>query len=142
AVAERLVAQGDEVAFYTTPHYEARVVATGAEFLPFEQAEDAHDLMVVNPDREASARRGVAGVKDDLRRIFIGPVPGQARDIRTILEAYPADCMVVDSMFLGALPIAMKPRIDRPALACVGVMPYGQPSRDTAPFGIGMQPGR
>ncbi len=141
AVARRLVEQGDEVAFYTTPHYEERVEATGAQFLPFEQAFDAHDLMVVNPEREASAKRGVSGVKDDLRRIFVGPVPGQARDIRTILEAYTADCIVVDTMFLGAIPLALGPRADRPALACVGVMPLSQPSRDTAPFGIGMQPG-
>jgi UDP:flavonoid glycosyltransferase YjiC (YdhE family) len=142
ALSRRLVEQGDEVAFYTTPHYEERVEATGAQFLPFEAAFDAHDLMVVNPEREASAKRGVSGVKDDLRRIFVGPVPGQARDIDTILEAYSADCVVVDSMFLGAIPLALRPRASRPAVACVGVMPYSQPSRDTAPFGIGMQPGR
>ncbi len=142
AVARRLVEQGHEVAFYTTPHYEERVVATGAEFLPIEAAFDAHDLMVVNPEREASSKRGVGGLKDDLRRIFVGPVPGQARDIATILEAYDADCIVVDSMFLGALPLGLRSRAERPALACVGVMPYSQPSRDTAPFGIGMQPGR
>ena len=59
----------------------------------------------------------------------------------TILEAYEADCIVVDTMFFGALPLALGPRAERPALACVGVMPYRQPSRDTAPFGIGMQPG-
>ena len=142
ALSRRLVEQGDEVAFYTTPHYEERVTATGAEFLPFEEAFDAHDLMVVNPEREASAKRGVGGVKDDLRRIFVGPVPGQARDIDTILEAFAADCVVVDSMFLGAIPLSLRPRSSRPAVACVGVMPYSQPSRDTAPFGIGMQPGR
>jgi UDP:flavonoid glycosyltransferase YjiC (YdhE family) len=142
AVSRRLVEQGHQVAFYTTPHYEERVEATGAEFLPYEAAFDAHDLMVVNPEREASSKRGVGGLKDDLRRIFVGPVPGQARDIETILEAYDADCIVVDSMFLGALPLGIRPRAERPALACVGVMPYSQPSRDTAPFGIGMQPGR
>jgi UDP:flavonoid glycosyltransferase YjiC (YdhE family) len=142
ALSRRLVEQGDEVAFYTTPHYEERVTATGAEFLPFEGAFDAYDLMVVNPEREASAKRGVAGVKDDLRRIFVGPVPGQARDIDTILEAFAADCVVVDSMFLGAIPLSLRPRASRPAVACVGVMPFSQPSRDAAPFGIGMQPGR
>ena len=103
AVSRRLVEQGHEVAFYTTPHYEERVKATGAEFLPIEAAFDAHDLMVANPEREASSKRGVGGLKDDLRRIFVGPMPGQARDIATILESYDADCIVVDSMFLGAL---------------------------------------
>jgi UDP:flavonoid glycosyltransferase YjiC (YdhE family) len=44
-------------------------------------------------------------------------------------------------MFFGALPLALAPRASRPALACVGVMPYASNSRDTAPFGVAFQPG-
>ncbi len=109
--------------------------------MPFAAAYDAHDLMVANPERESSSRRGVRGVKDDLRRIFIGPIPGQYRDLRIILERFPPDCIVVDSMFFGALPLALGPRAARPALACVGVMPYPSNSADTAPFGVAFQPG-
>jgi MGT family glycosyltransferase len=141
AVARRLVDEGHEVVFFTTEHYRATVEATGARFVPFAAEYDAHDLMVANPERESSSKRGVRGVKDDLRRIFIGPVPGQSRDLRAILDGFAADCIVVDSMFLGALPLALGPRPDRPALACVGVMPYSSNSRDTAPFGVAFQPG-
>ena len=109
--------------------------------MPFAAEYDAHDLMVANPERESSSKRGVRGVKDDLRRIFIGPMPGQSRDLRAILERFAADCIVVDSMFFGALPLALGPRAARPALACVGVMPYPSNSRDTAPFGVAFQPG-
>jgi UDP:flavonoid glycosyltransferase YjiC (YdhE family) len=141
ALARRLVDEGHDVVFFTTAHYRDKVAATGASFVPFDPAYDAHDLMVANPERESSSKRGVRGVKDDLRRIFIGPVPGQYRDLCTILEEKPADAVVVDSMFLGALPLAFGPREDRPALACVGVMPYAASSRDTAPFGVAFQPG-
>jgi MGT family glycosyltransferase len=141
AVARRLVDEGHEVLFFTTEHYRATVEATGARFVPFADEYDAHDLMVANPERESSSKRGVRGVKDDLRRIFIGPLPGQARDLRAILDGFAADCILVDSMFLGALPLALGPRPDRPALACVGVMPYSSNSRDTAPFGVAFQPG-
>ncbi len=110
--------------------------------MPFAAAYDAHDLMVANPERESSSKRGVRGVKDDLRRIFIGPIPGQYRDLRAILGHFAADCIVVDSMFFGALPLALGPRAGRPALACIGVMPYPSNSRDTAPFGVAFQPGR
>ena len=98
--------------------------------------------MTANPERESSSRRGVRGVKDDLRRIFIGPIPGQYRDLCAILGGFAADCVVVDTMFLGALPLALGPRTARPALACIGVMPYAARSRDTAPFGVAFQPGR
>ncbi len=97
--------------------------------------------MVANPERESSNRRGVRGVKEDLRLIFIGPLAGQCRDLRAILDDFDADCIVVDSMFFGALPLALGPRKARPALAAVGVMPYAASSRDTAPFGVAFQPG-
>ena len=141
ALAGRLIGEGHDVVFFTTEHYRDRVEATGARFVPFAAAYDAHDLMVANPERESSSKRGVRGVKDDLRRIFIGPIPGQHRDLRAILEGFPADCIVVDSMFFGALPLALGPRPARPALACIGAMPYASNSRDTAPFGVAFQPG-
>ena len=141
ALARRLVDEGHDVVFFTTPHYRDKVASTGASFVPFAEEYDAHDLMVANPERESSSKRGVRGVKDDLRRIFIGPIPGQSRDLRRILAERPADAVVVDTMFLGALPLALGPREERPVLACVGVMPYGALSRDTAPFGVAFQPG-
>ena len=141
ALAGRLVSEGHDVVFFTTEHYRATVEATGARLVPFAAEDDAHDLMVANPARESSSSRGVRGVKDDLRRIFIGPLPGQYRDLRAILDGFAADCIVVDSMFFGALPLALGPRADRPALACIGVMPYASNSRDTAPFGPAFQPG-
>jgi UDP:flavonoid glycosyltransferase YjiC (YdhE family) len=142
ALARRLVEDGHDVVFFTTAHYRDKVAATGASFVPFAEEYDAHDLMVANPERESSSKRGVRGVKDDLRRIFIGPIPGQYRDLRTIVEDRPTDGIVVDSMFLGAMPLALGPRDARPVLACVGVMPYAACSRDTAPFGVAFQPGK
>ncbi len=141
ALARRLVADGHEVVFFTTGHYRDQVAATGARLVPFAPGYDAHDLMVANLEREASSKRGVRGVKDDLRRIFVGPLPGQYAGLRQILDGFPADAIVVDTMFFGALPLALGPRADRPALACVGVMPFAGASRDTAPFGVAMQPG-
>jgi MGT family glycosyltransferase len=141
ALARRLVDEGHDVVFFTTPHYRDKVAATGASFVPFADAYDAHDLMVANPERESSSKRGVRGVKDDLRRVFIGPIPGQSRDLRAILAEQPVDAIVVDSMFLGALPLALGPREERPVIVCVGVMPYPARSRDTAPFGVALEPG-
>jgi MGT family glycosyltransferase len=141
ALSGRLVSDGHDVVFFTTAHYRDKVTATGARFVPFAPHYDAHDLMVANPARESSSKRGVRGVKDDLRRIFIGPLPGQFADLAKILAEFPADAVVMDTMFFGALPLALGPRSDRPALACIGVMPLANTSRDTAPFGVALQPG-
>jgi MGT family glycosyltransferase len=141
ALARHLVDDGHEVVFFTTEHYRSKVAATGARFVPFDASCDAHDLMVANPDREATSKRGFRGVKDDLRQIFIGPIPGQFAGLQAILEGFPADAIVVDSMFLAALPLALGPRALRPVIVCVGVMPYAASSRDVAVFGVGLQPG-
>ena len=71
----------------------------------------------------------------------MGPLAGQYADLAQLLTTFPADVIVVDTMFFGAWPLALGPRADRPALACIGVMPYAASSRDTAPFGAAMQPG-
>ncbi len=141
ALCRRLVSDGHQVVFFTTEHYRARVEATGARFFPFDPSYDAHDLMVANPARETSDKRGIRGVKDDLRRIFIGPIPGQYRGLQAIVEEFGPDAIVVDSMFLAALPYALGPRAARPAIVCIGVMPFAASSRDTAIFGIALQPG-
>jgi UDP:flavonoid glycosyltransferase YjiC (YdhE family) len=48
---------------------------------------------------------------------------------------------VADVMFLGAFPLALRPRSTRPAVACIGVTPLATTSRATAPFGLALQPG-
>ena len=139
ALARRLVGDGHEVVFFTTGHYRERAEATGARFVPFDPSYDAHDLMVANPEREDT--RGVRGLKDDLRRIFLGPVPGQFADLQQILDGFPADAVVVDAMFLAGLPLALRRQGTKPVLACLGVMPYAASSRDTALFGTRLHPG-
>ena len=142
AVARRLVEQGHEVVFFTTAHYRERVEATGARFVPFAAAYDAHDLMVANPERESSSKRGVRGRQGrpapHLHRSDPGPVPGPARHPRGVA----ADCIVVDCMFLGALPLATRAACGTPGSGLRRGHAVRRRSRDTAPFGIGLQPGR
>jgi len=140
AIAGRLVANGHEVVFFTTGHYRDRVTATGARFVPLAPECDAHDLMVANPDREATSRRGLRGVKADLREIFLAPLPGQFAGLSEIRRDFAADVIVADTMFLGAFPLALRPRPRRPAVVCIGVLPLAVTSRDTAPFGSALQP--
>jgi MGT family glycosyltransferase len=141
AIAGRLVADGHQVVFFTTEHYRDRVTATGAEFVPLAPECDAHNLMVANTDREATSRRGLRGVKADLREIFLGPMPGQFAGLSGILRDFAADVIIADTMFLGAFPVALRARALRPAVVCIGVLPLAVTSRDTAPFGAALQPG-
>jgi UDP:flavonoid glycosyltransferase YjiC (YdhE family) len=141
AVTRRLVEDGHDVVFFTTPHYEERITASGARFVPLDPEVDTHDLMVANPQREDASRRGLGGLKEDLRQIFLDPMPGQFAGVLDILRTFPADAVVADMMFLGAFPLAVRPRATRPAVTCIGVTPLATTSRAAAPFGLAMQPG-
>jgi UDP:flavonoid glycosyltransferase YjiC (YdhE family) len=141
AIARRLVADGHDVVFFTTAHYRDRVTAVGARFVALAPEDDTHDLMMADPAREDTSRRGIRGLKDDLRRIFLDPMPGQFGGILEILHTFPADAVVADVMFLGAFPLALRPRATRPAVVCIGVSPLATTSRATAPFGLALQPG-
>ncbi|MCL4446142.1 MAG: glycosyltransferase [Actinobacteria bacterium] len=140
ALARTLVDNGDEVVFYTTPNYRDKVLSTGAGFEGFAPEFDAHDLMVANPDRERGLRRGLGGVRDDLRRIFIDPIPMQAAGVDKILNEFQPDVVIADSMFLGVLALAGRERNVRPRVVIISVMPLPLSSRDTAPFGSALRP--
>jgi hypothetical protein len=101
AAARRLVDEGHDIVFLrpsiTGPRSRRPAPASSLS----RRTTTPTTLMVANPERESSSKRGVRGVNDDLRRIFIGPVPGQRRSLRAILDGFAADCIVVDTMFLG-----------------------------------------
>jgi UDP:flavonoid glycosyltransferase YjiC (YdhE family) len=141
AVTRRLVHDGHDVVFFTTSHYRERVTASGARFVPLAPEIDTHDLMVANPQREDTSRRGLGGLKEDLRQIFLDPMPGQFAGMLEILRSFAADAVVADMMFLGAFPLALRPRASRPAVVCIGVTPLATTSRAAAPFGLALQPG-
>jgi UDP:flavonoid glycosyltransferase YjiC (YdhE family) len=138
-VARHLAGNDHEVVFLTTHHYADRVRAAGARFAPLRPEGDRHDTLVANPAREGAAGRGLRGVKDDLRHIFIDPAPHQFRDLLDVLATFDADAVLADTMFIGVAPLALAPP-PRPPVALLGVLPLTVSSRDTAPFGLAMAP--
>ncbi|GAB2465830.1 MGT family glycosyltransferase [Conyzicola lurida] len=140
AVARFLVARGHRVRFLTGARYRDAVVATGAHYLPLpaDADYDDSDVNAAFPGRVGLS--GVAGIRYDIAQIFLRPMPAQLRAIDTALEAEPADAVLTESMFLGAVALLTRPRSERPAVVNLGIVPLGISSRDTAPFGLGIPP--
>jgi UDP:flavonoid glycosyltransferase YjiC (YdhE family) len=130
-IARALVARGHGVRWYTGGRYAGAVAATGAVHLP------------MTTDREMRGPQGVgtglAHVRWGLKHIFIDPIPEQVADLRRVLAEQPADALVADVSLLGAGALH---ELGGPAWASVGITPLPLPSRDTAPFGLGLPPGR
>ena len=82
---------------------------------------------------------GLARLRFDMENIFINPIPAQAAAVTELL-ADPADAVLTDSAFLGAIHLLLRPRTHRPPVLACGVFPLSVSSRDTAPFGLGLPP--
>ncbi|MBF6301375.1 glycosyltransferase family 1 protein [Nocardia amamiensis] len=86
----------------------------------------------------AILRRWRAG-RAELLSVFLAPMVAQYAALRAELEREPAEAIMVDLAFTGAIPLLLSGR-PRPAIVVCGVGPLTVSSIDTAPFGTGWQP--
>lgn len=83
-------------------------------------------------------RRYLLG-KVDVRSTFVKPLVAQYHALARILAEEPADAVLVDLAFTGALPLVASDR-SRPAVVVCGVGPLTLSSADTPPFGMSWIP--
>ncbi|WP_214467375.1 glycosyltransferase [Microbacterium flavescens] len=140
AVARTLVTAGHRVRFLTGGRYRDVVEATGARWcpLPADADYDDRDMDAAFPGRVGL--RGVAGPRWDLQHIFLEPAPSQLRAVDALLAEEPADAVLTESMFLGAMLLLARTAHTRPPVVNLGIVPLGLRSRDTAPFALGIPP--
>lgn len=138
-IARTLVEQGHLVHWYTGHEFQTVVEATGARFEPIVEANDPADMSMDDRFPDRVGLEGLAGFKYDLKHLFLDEVPAQIRDLRTILARFPADVLLVDTGFLAA---GMLQELDGTLFATYGITALPIASRDTAPFGTGLPPGR
>lgn len=143
-LARRLVERGHEVRWYTSAHFRASVEASGASLVPLVAAA-VHDLADPAVDRHLKARlaAGPAGgpghVNAAMRAVFVDPAPAQLADCEHLLREEPADLLLTDSLFVAGPLLQERAGIVR---AQYGESPLGLLSPDTAPYGMGLAPGR
>ncbi|GAA2248101.1 glycosyltransferase [Herbiconiux moechotypicola] len=142
AVARHLAACGHRVRFLTGERYRPAVEASGATFLPLPASADYDDSDLPAAFPERVGLSGPAGIRYDLSTIFLKPAPAQLEAVDAALAAEPADAVLVESLFLGAMLLLARPLGERPPVVNLGIVPLGLASVDTAPFGLGIPPMR
>jgi UDP:flavonoid glycosyltransferase YjiC (YdhE family) len=136
-IARTLVERGHTVRWYTGSGFRSAIEATGARFEPMVDADDpeSHSVTASLPGRDQL--EGLAGLKFDLKHLFLDNVPGQVRDLRRILDEFRADVMLVDTAFMAA---PMLHELGGPRFASYGISILPIPSRDLPPVGTGRPP--
>ncbi|MBW4540522.1 MAG: glycosyl transferase, UDP-glucuronosyltransferase [Myxacorys chilensis ATA2-1-KO14] len=138
-IVRELVKRGHEVCWYTGQAFQSTVEKTGARFAPILSWLDYSDAKNVPSSlmEQREAAQGVQRLKFDLKNFFIDPALGQTKDLSEILDQFPADVLIADSMFLGVSWVAEQKGLP---WAEFGASALALNSRDTAPFGLGLLP--
>lgn len=140
-VAENFVNRGDDVRFLTGARFADKATATGARYLPLPGEADFDDkLFSTFPER--AKLKGVKAIAFDVEHVFARPAKAQYSTLTAALAAQPADAVLAEPAFYGAIFLLEHPRPTRPAVVTCGVIPLCIESRDTAPFGMGLPPAR
>lgn len=133
-VARRLIARGHRVRFLTGPKYADAVRAAGAEFLPLGPGAD-------EPPKSTDAT-GLQAIRDGIRLLVIVPARGQYEPLMAAIATEPTDAVLAEVSFMGASILVRLPRESRPPVIACGILPLTLTSRDCAPFGLGLNPGK
>jgi MGT family glycosyltransferase len=139
SIAKILISDGHEVVGLGPTTFSSRFTRIGARFCPFPASidRDLSDINSVFPERK-NLRPGPELLRFDFNRLFIEPMPAQRAALRNLLQDFPADLILCDSLFLGTLPMLLGPRLARPAIVHCGTTALFTARDDGAPFGPGL----
>ncbi|MGV9478877.1 glycosyltransferase [Gordonia aichiensis] len=140
AVARDLTARGHEVTMLTGSRFAPSIRAAGAQPLRLDGVADFDERELDTYLPHADRYHGIGLSRYQLTQTFVRPMPEQWRGLRAALDAAPVDAILVDNFFLGALPLLVGQRRQRPPVLAVGVGPLAQFSRNTAPPNSGFAP--
>ena len=140
-IAHILIGEGHDVTMLSGTAMRDRIERSGAQFWPLPSAVDfdLRDVDAAFPERSLIPP-GPAMLRFDLERVFIDPIPGQYQALKALLEEFPADIIISDSLFLGVLPLLLGPRSRRPAIALCGTTFLLWHRDDGAPRCLGLPP--
>ncbi|MBW4566325.1 MAG: glycosyltransferase [Mojavia pulchra JT2-VF2] len=138
-IARQLIQQGHEVWWYTGKGLKEKVEATGANHVSISRGIDLTVPETIPADwiAQRNALKGFNQFKFYLKHGFIDAAVTQLQDLTNILKEFPADILLCDVFFLGISWLHEKTGLPWAAFG-MSALPFS--SRDTAPFGLGLQP--
>jgi MGT family glycosyltransferase len=145
AVAQHLSSAGHDITILTAGVFREKVIAAGLDFVSLTGIAnyDYRHLEEFFPDKRNL--RGMDLILYYFKHTFGDTIPDQDRCIRQIMAKTPVDLILVDVPYLGAFPLLLGSKNDRPPIVGCGVVPllmrsadfgrrFSQP--DTTPEGL------
>ena len=134
-----MVERGHEVVWITGRKHKEKVESIGAWFHPLPKEIDPGEMEFYDLYPHLKKLKGLAQIKYWLKHIDLDACSQEFKVINTILKDFPADVLIGDPEAFGLL---FRSEMGRVPFAIISLLPLSLPSRDTAPFGLGLLPGR
>ncbi len=138
-VARGLVDRGDRVTVLSGAGRAEQIRAVGATPATLPPQGDL-DLALLDADSGREETNGIKRLNFDIVRLFIAPMPHQAKALSQLLAQKRFDAILADYGFFGVLPFTLGERSARPPVLLYSTTPLMISSRDTAPAGLGLPP--
>ena len=118
SIGRMLVAEGHQVVGLSATAMRGYIERAGATVRAFPKAADLdfRDVAAVFPELK-HIPPGPVMSRFYMTRAFFDPIPAQYEGLKQVLGDFPADIILIDNMFCGALPMLLGPRSERPAIA-------------------------
>ena len=138
-ICRKLVERGHKVVWITSRILKDKVEKAGARFHPMPEKMDRGEMDVYEFYPELAKLKGIKQIKWYIINVFLDTCYAQIGVIDDILKNFKADVLIGDTVMLGPY---LKSEMDGISSAMISLLPLSVPSRDTAPFGFGLLPGK
>ncbi|MBN2128689.1 MAG: hypothetical protein JW741_04305 [Sedimentisphaerales bacterium] len=137
-IARKLVERGHEIVWIAGRRFKEKVEATGARFHALPEERDPNGMEVYDFHPELKKLKGLAQIKWWLKHVFLDGCFAEIEVFDEVLADFPAEVLLGDSVALG---LYFRAEMGGLPSACISLLPGSMPSRDTAPYGLGLLPG-
>ena len=97
-------------------------------------------MALLDADSGREETSGIKRLNFDIVRLFVAPMPHQAKALTEVLAQKRFDAVLADYGFFGVTPFLLGDRAARPPVLLYSTTPLMLSSRDTAPAGLGLPP--
>jgi UDP:flavonoid glycosyltransferase YjiC (YdhE family) len=137
AIGQHLVSRGHGVTVITGSRFRDAVMGIGAEHRSLSGAADYDDRTLWDDEEE---KFNLRLMREGMESIFVLPMREQAHAMERAIHDLEPRAILVDSAFMGAVPLLLDDPATRPPVLAAGVVPLAQSSVDVAPIGLGLPP--
>ena len=138
-IVRRLIERRHEVVWITGRTYQEKVESTGAGFHPLPEEIDPGEMEVYDFHPKLAELKRLAQVRYWTKHVFLDACVQEIEVIDSALSTFPADVLLGDSVSWG---LYFKSEMGGPPCTCISLLPGSLPSPDTAPWGLGLLPGK